>query len=281
MNTTVVPETARVRALRRALEYTADRVGPLVDATRPYVDGLEHLPRDGRFLLVGNHTQAGVESFLVPYVVRRAVGVLVRPLVDRQMGRMRGLSGDLLAAAGGVVGSPEAARELMSRDEPVLVFPGGAREISKFKGEQNTLLWEGRAGFARVAIEHSYPIVPAALLGGDEIYRSLVARDSVWGRLTGAVSRRLTGRTDTAMPLLQGIGPTMIPRPQRMYLRLCAPIETAAPEGVAAQEWVATVKRRTQQALEHALADLGELRATDPYRRLDPRARSVALEPAR
>ncbi len=58
MNTTVVPETARVRALRRALEYTADRVGPLVDATRPYVDGLEHLPRDGRFLLVGNHTQA-------------------------------------------------------------------------------------------------------------------------------------------------------------------------------------------------------------------------------
>ena len=280
MKTAVVPETARVLALRRALEYTADRVGPLVDATRPYVDGLEHLPPDGRFLVVGNHTQAGVESFLVPYVVRRSVGVLVRPLVDRQMGRMRGLSGDLLAAAGGVVGSPESARELMCRDEPVLVFPGGAREISKFKGEQNTLLWDGRAGFARVAIEHSYPIVPAALLGGDEIYRSLVTRDSGWGRLTGAVSRRITGRTDTAMPLLRGIGPTMIPRPQRMYLRFCAPIETAAREGVAPPEWVATVKRRTQQALERALTDLGQLRATDPYRRLDPRARSVALEPA-
>ncbi|RZT24721.1 acyltransferase-like protein [Mycobacterium sp. BK558] len=281
MTPTAARETARVRSLRRALEFTADRAGPLVDATRPYVDGLEHLPRDGRFLIVGNHTQAGVESFLVPYLVRRSLGVLVRPLVDRQMGRMRGLSGDLLAAAGGVVGSPETARELMRRDEPILVFPGGAREISKFKGEQNTLLWEGRAGFARLAIEHAYPIVPAALLGGDEIYRSLVARDSAWGRLTGAVSRRMTGRTDTAMPLLRGIGPTMIPRPQRMYLRFAAPIDTVAPQGADPHEWVTTVKRRTQQALERALADLGELRRTDPYRRLDPRARSVALEPAR
>ena len=81
MKPTVARETARVRSLRRALEFTADRVGPLVDATRPYVDGLEHLPRDGRFLIVGNHTQAGVESFLVPYLVRRSLGVLVRPLV--------------------------------------------------------------------------------------------------------------------------------------------------------------------------------------------------------
>jgi len=39
---------------------------------------------------VGNHTQGGVEAMLVPYLVRREIGIRVRPLTDRGIGRMRG-----------------------------------------------------------------------------------------------------------------------------------------------------------------------------------------------
>jgi hypothetical protein len=102
---TIMNQPGRVQAWRRIAETVADRVGPLVDLTRPYVDGQQNLPSDGRFLLVGNHTQGGVEALLVPYLVRREIGIRVRPLTDRSIGRMRGPAADLLAACGAVVGA--------------------------------------------------------------------------------------------------------------------------------------------------------------------------------
>jgi 1-acyl-sn-glycerol-3-phosphate acyltransferase len=276
---TIMEPSARVRTLRRALDAVSDRLRPLADLSRPHVDGVEHLPVDPRFLLAGNHTQFGSEVFLISDTVRRAIGTRVRPLADRNFGRMRGLPGDLMAAYGAVVGAPETARELMRNDETILVFPGGGREIAKFKGEEYRLRWQGRTGFARLSVENGYPIVPAGLVGGDEVYRSLTTRDSAYGRFSEALGRRLNGRPDMAMPLLRGIGPTLIPRPQRMYLRFGPPIDTSRPLGVTEQEWVDIVKDQTQRALEKILGDLRRLRATDPYRGLNPLAWRRATTP--
>ena len=275
----IMNQPRQVRVLRRAVETIADRVAPVVDLCRPYVDGLANLPADGRFLLVGNHTQAGTEAILIPYFVRRVIGARVRPLADRNFGNMRGPAGELFAAAGAVVGAPETARELMRHDEPILVFPGGGREIAKYKGEEYTLFWQGRAGFARLAAEHNYPIVPAGLVGGDDVYRSLITRDSPWGRLSQGLAEKLSGRSDVALPLMRGIGPTLIPRPQRMYLRFAAPIDTTKPARVSDQTWVATVKKKTQQSLEQTLGELLEIRSSDPYRELNPLAWRSAIQP--
>ena len=276
----IMNQPERVQAWRRVAENVADRVGPLVDLSRPYVDGLENLPADGRFLLVGNHTQGGIEAFLIPYLVRRAIGRRVRPLADRGIGRMGGPLGDLFAACGVVVGAPETARELMRHDEPILVFPGGGREIPKFKGEENTLRWQGRAGFARLSVENDYPIVPVGLIGGDDMYRSLTTREGLWGRLSQGLAEKLSGRADMAMPLMHGIGPTLIPRPQRMYLRFGAPIETTKPARVSEAKWVDTVKQNTQDSLEQVLADLLVVRTGDPYRELNPLAWRTATQPS-
>ena len=276
---TIMNPPARIQTMRRAVDTLHDGLGPLVDLYRPYVDGLHTLPKDGRFLLVGNHTQFGVEVLLIPHYVRRAIGTRVRPLADRMMGQMRGAAGDLFAAYGAVVGAPETARELMRHNESILVFPGGGREIAKFKGEENTLRWDGRAGFARVSVENNYPIVPVALAGADDVYQSLITRDSRWGRLSLSLTAKLFGRRDTALPLLHGVGPTLIPRPQRMYLRFAAPIDTTKPARVSEQKWVATVKQNSQESLERALADLLEIRSSDPYRELNPLAWRAATQP--
>ena len=276
----VMDHPPRVRALKRVLGAVADSIDPVVDLWRPYIDGLDNLPRDGRFLLVGNHTQMGsAEILLIPYAVRREIGVRVRPLADRQFGQVRGLPADLMAAFGGVVGAPETARELMRHDQTVLVFPGGGREIPKFKGEEYTLRWQGRSGFARIAVETGYPIVPVGLVGGDDVYRSLTSRDGAWGRFSQALTSRFSGRDDMAMPLMRGIGPTLIPRPERMYLRFGTPIDTTTPLGIDAADWADEVKRRTQAALEQILDDLLSLRETDPYRGLSPLAWSRAARP--
>ncbi|BBY57224.1 hypothetical protein MSAR_03600 [Mycolicibacterium sarraceniae] len=131
----VMDHPPRVRALERALGAVADGIRPVVDLWRPYLGGLSNLPIDGRFLLVGNHTQmGGAETFLIPYAVRRQIGVRVRPLADRQFGQIRGLPGDLLAAYGGVVGAPDTARELMDHDQTILVFPGGRSRDPEIQG---------------------------------------------------------------------------------------------------------------------------------------------------
>lgn len=260
----------RVQSLRCLIGTVLDGVEPLVELYRPYVDGLETLPRDGRFLLVGNHTQSGAEVWLTSYYVRREIGTLVRPLAVRMMGNLPGILGDVFSAYGAVVGAPETAGELMRHDQSILVFPGGGREIAKFRGEEYMLHWEGRAGFSRLSVANSYPIVPVALVGGDDVYKSLIGRTSTLGRISTAVYDKLTGRTDMAPLIGRGIGPTLIPRPQRMYLRFAEPIETHKPAGTSLDEWVSSVKRKTQTALEQALADLLELRRGDPYRSLNP-----------
>lgn len=275
----LMDQPSRIQAIRRVVETVADNAAPLIDLWRPFADGLEHLPRDGRFLLVGNHTQSGTEGFLIPYLVRREIGTLVRPLTDRRFATMPGPAADLLAACGATVGSPESAGELMRHDQTILVFPGGGREIAKFKGEENTLRWQDRAGFARISAEHDYPIVPAGLIGGDDVYRSLTSRDGLFGRFSQSIAKALGAPGDMAMPLLRGIGPTLIPRPQRMYLRFAEPIDTARPAGVSAPEWADTVKQRTQTSLEAILTDLQEIRAGDPYRELNPLAWRDAVQP--
>lgn len=277
----VMNPSPRVAGLTGRIFTHVRTLDPLVDLYRPYVDGVENLPPDGRFLLVGNHTSFGMaEVFLIPYVVHRALGVRVRPLAERRIAAMTGLPGDLLAAFGGVVGHPETATELMRHGETVLVFPGGGREIPKFKGEEYQLKWGGRSGFARVAIANDYPIVPVGLVGGDDVYRSLITRDSIIGRLAVAASSRLTGEPDMAMPPVRGVGPTLLPRPQRMYLRFGEPIDTSAPAHTPAGEWEDAVKERTETALEAILGDLRTLRASDPYRTLNPLAWRAARMPA-
>jgi hypothetical protein len=64
-----------------------------------------------------------------------------------------------------------------------------------------------------------------------------------------------------------------------MYLRFGTPIDTGKPARASEQKWVATIKQRTQESLEQAIADLLVIRADDPYRELNPLAWRAATQP--
>jgi hypothetical protein len=78
---------------------------------------------------------------------------------------------------------------------------------------------------------------------------------------------------------VRGIGPTLIPSPQRNYLGFGEPIDTTQPAGVSDEEWVDTVKKTTQTALENLLQELQDIRAEDPFRELNPLAWRDAVRP--
>lgn len=270
----------RVETMQKAIFGLADTLSPAVDFSRIYVDGLDRLPRDGRFLLVGNHTISGwAEIVAIPYFVYRELGTRVRGLATRQLADAGGVVREVLEAAGAVVGDPDTGADLMRQNETVLVFPGGGRDMLKFKGEEYSLLWEGRSGFARLAVAHEYPIVPVGLVGGDDVYHSFVERGGTWERMTRSLGQRLHGVRGVGLPLVRGLGPTLIPRPQRMYLRFGSPIDTRRPTENDSARWESTIKQGTQTALETILGDLQDLRATDPFRHLNPLAWSKALRP--
>ena len=270
-----LPETNsfNVKMWRQILAGAADGLSPLMDLYKPYVDGLEHLPADGRFLLVGNHTQFGLnEIILIPYFVRKAIGTQVRTLAVRDWPAI-GRQGSFFTAYGAVVGSPENASELMRANHTILVFPGGGREMPKLKGEEYTLRWDNRYGFAHSAIEHGYPIVTVGLVGGDDVLTSMTTRDSRWGRLSEWTSERLSGRTDMAFPPLRGIGLTWIPRPQRSYLRFSPPMESKPPGQLRrAGLGVNSQATRASRAGIHAVRP-----TTDSQCRSVPRTESVEM----
>jgi 1-acyl-sn-glycerol-3-phosphate acyltransferase len=246
-----------------ARDHLASLVDPFLRVTQPKIYGIENIG-DGGVLLVGNHT---IYGFLdLPFMMAE--------LWKRERITVRGLGEhahyaipvwrDVLAMCGMVRGTRDNVRALMRDGQNVLVFPGGAREVNKRKGEKYQLMWKERLGFARLAIEHDYPIVPFAAVGAEEML-DVVVDDSnpVYARFAAVVERL------TKWPIqrpVRGVGLTPLPRPERLYFWFGEPIATAArkPEDV---------RDEVKAAIEGGIAFLHDERENDPHRGLLPRLR--------
>ena len=248
--------------------------------TAPTYAGLENVPRDRPVLLAGNHTVMGLlDAPLMVLGLHDHLGMFVRSLGDHIHFRIPGW-GALLARYGVVEGDRDACRALMRAGESILVFPGGAREVFKRKGEKYHLIWGHRTGFARLAIEHGYPIVPFAAVGAEECYDILLDAGDVLGTPIGPLLRRLVPRVEEMPPLVRGLGPTVFPRPQRFYFAFGAPIETTRFAGRHDDDATCfAVREQVRAAIEAEIAGLCWERRRDPGRDLLTRMLGIRREP--
>lgn len=249
------PVPAAIALARRAL-------APWRWLTAPRVSGIENVPLDQPVLFAGNHTLMGLLD--VPVMLLELydrVGIWPRPIGDHVHFAIPGWR-DLLAAFGTVEGTRERCRALMRAGESILVFPGGAREVFKRRGERYRLLWDGRTGFARLAIEHGYAIVPFSAVGAEECYDILVDAGDLRRLVPGF---RSIPRSDEAPPLVRGMGPTLIPRPQRFYFRFAPPIETRGLSDLG-ERACGSVQGRVRAAVDAGIAELLRERDHDPAR---------------
>jgi 1-acyl-sn-glycerol-3-phosphate acyltransferase len=230
--------------------------------TGPRFFGLENLPPDRPVLLAGNHTVMGLLDVpLMLLGLREQRGLRLRPLGDHIHFRIPGWR-DFLRLYGTVEGTPEACRALMRAGESILVFPGGAREVFKRKGEKYRLLWANRTGFVRLAIEHGYPIVPFAAVGAEECYEILADAGDLLRLLPPL---RLVPRADEIPPLVRGVGLSAIPRPQRFYFHFGQPIETRHLMGLEGNERICVALREQVRAsVDAGIAFLLSERERDP-----------------
>ena len=110
-----------------------------------------------------------------------------------------------------VRGTRDNVRALMRERQTILVFPGGSREVNKRRGQQYQLLWRERIGFARLAIEHGYPIVPFAAVGADEMLDVIVDQTTpIYGQFARLYEKVMGFPTP---PVVRGVGLTGDPPP--------------------------------------------------------------------
>ena len=137
---------------------------------RGEVRGLGNVPEEGGVLLVGNHSGGNMSpdslvftlAFSTYFGVERRFHQLAHNLVLS----MPGLG--FLRKYGTVAASPHNAARALESGAAVLVYPGGDHEVHRPSWEGNTVNFDGRRGFVRLALEHDVPIVPVVSIGGQE-----------------------------------------------------------------------------------------------------------------
>ncbi|HTL11331.1 MAG TPA: 1-acyl-sn-glycerol-3-phosphate acyltransferase, partial [Bdellovibrionota bacterium] len=122
----------------------------------------------------------------------------------------------LFTRIGQVVGDPQNARDLLNNDEAVMVFPEGTRGSGKLFPKRYQLQRFG-TGFVRLALETKTPIVPAAVIGCEEMYPGIYNIKPL-AKLFGMPYAPVT----PFFPLLGPLG--AIPLPTKVTIRFGEPI---------------------------------------------------------
>ena len=131
------------------------------------------IPASGGALLVGNHALMGVDTWaLLPELFEQTRRV-PRGLALRNLFEVP-LFGRALKHMGMIPGERDAAVALLREQELVITYPGGARDSLKGRAARYTLRWEGRLGFAHVALRAQAPVIPIAGVGPDDCFPILV-----------------------------------------------------------------------------------------------------------
>lgn len=140
---------------------------------RSVVRGVKNIP-SGRALIVANHSgQLPLDGMMIAaaMLLDAEKPRLPRAMVERWTVELPFVS-TLFPRVGQVLGSPENARRLLEREESLIVFPEGARGISKTYRERYKLTEFG-LGFMRLALATKTPIVPVSVVGAEEQYISV------------------------------------------------------------------------------------------------------------
>jgi 1-acyl-sn-glycerol-3-phosphate acyltransferase len=134
---------------------------------RATLEGAEHLPATGPYLLVANHSAMGIAE----------IGCFAA-LYMEQVGADRPLCGVahpfafhlwpisvFMRHAGAVPSSRAACMSTLSEGIPILIFPGGDHEATRPIWQAHKVDFAGRMGFLKLARDAGVPIVPLGIRG--------------------------------------------------------------------------------------------------------------------
>lgn len=210
------------------------------------VEGHEHIPPNGRALLVASHGGAlPWDAVVLLAALGRAAGRPVRPLVEDPVMTAPFL-GTLMTRLGCVRASQDNAARLLERDEAVLVFPEGMQGLGKLWRDRHKLMRFGRGGFVRLALRTRAPILPVAVVGAEDTSPLLF-------KIGGLMKEK-------SLPYIP-VTP-VVPLPARWRIKVGAPIDAAAEISDATEIAVSALANRVKDAIQRDVDALVEERGS-------------------
>lgn len=139
------------------------------------IEGAEHIPDSSGAIFVTYHAPMPIDGlyFMAEYYRRHFErrGRHFYAAGDRILFRVppvRALARSLSV----IQGDYDSIREVLRAGHFVGLMPGGMREAIKGNDKRYQLLWGGRLGFARLAIETGAPLIAGFSTNGDDIFRT-------------------------------------------------------------------------------------------------------------
>jgi len=182
--------------------------------------GLEHIPREGGALLVGNH--AGAIPSDAPVVMHGIETELGRPVYGMADNLFRALPviGTLWSRGGGLPAHPDNAYRLLHDEHQLaLAFPEGTKATGKLATERYQLRRFGRGGFVEIAMRAGVPIVPLAIIGNEEAM-PIVYKSAALAKLLNIPYFPVTANQFVFGPVL-GL---VVPLPSKFRIRALPPV---------------------------------------------------------
>ncbi len=136
---------------------------------RVEVSGLEHIPKEGRVLIVPNHSgQLPIDGAMVGYalITNSSAPRAPKAMVERFFPTIP-FVGNWLGSIGSILGDPHNLKNLLEKEEAVIVFPEGIRGSGKVFKKRYKLQRFGN-GFMYLAMKHQTPIIPVGIVGFEE-----------------------------------------------------------------------------------------------------------------
>lgn len=228
-----------------------DRMAPVLRALRGYtrlkVEGLANVPK-GPAILAANHTGwLGLDYALTAIVLHDETGRTPRGLVHDAWFSAPAVA-DFARRAGLSKVSKASMQEQLERGHLVMVFPEG--EHGAFRAASGYNVLEFARGFVRVAATTGIPVVPVAILGGEEanpVDRTIATYESL-----------------LKMPI--PIPRNLFPKPVKWRIRFLPAVDarqlgvTTPDDTDAVHRAAKEVRKQIQDALDDLLATRG-----DPY----------------
>jgi 1-acyl-sn-glycerol-3-phosphate acyltransferase len=260
------PLTPAQRLLRRRDPAAVARVMPFLRFAmktwfRSEVRGIEKVP-EGGVLVVSNHS-GGMLAMDVPIIAvalhdefgsERPVYVLAHDVLFTGGGR------ELFGSYGFLPANRENALAALRDGGLTIVFPGGDHDVLRPWYERNKIVFHGRTGYVRTALEAGVPLVPVVSIGGHEAV-ILLSR----GELLAKLFRLEKLLRLKYFPLHLGFPfgftaafPPNLPLPTKIVTQVLDPIDIAAEFGPDPD--IAEVDRVVRERMQAALDELARAR---------------------
>jgi 1-acyl-sn-glycerol-3-phosphate acyltransferase len=217
--------------------------------------GVENVPSAGRAMVVANHSGG---SYAWDAVMMSTAIHLEhrRPRMVHYVSTEFFYDTPFLSYDNRKKGSALACREdfvrLLERELVVGVFPEGAKGFLKPSDKRYQVQRFGRGGFVQLALATRTPIVPVAVVGGEELHYSL-GNSRLMARL---INQFIPQERADSFPILLNL----LPLPIKWRIEFCDPIDVskygpeAARDTLLVNQITEQVRSRIQEGLDRNLA---------------------------